>query len=310
MMSSRYNYVGIGLAFRSSTGQTSGPSSSRRVATSRGRRHRWSTSRGPVATLTWRWTGADAPLQTHTAGLATYRVEARVGSGAWTSVRPRPPRPRERSTVAPGTGTGSGSRHGEGPGNSRPLVEGTAYLGALTDVRRQPFAAVNLISDPIHGYVELTKRLGARRVGGGRAAGRGRRRGGPPRHGVAPAAAPDQPAPERPLGLPDRRALPVHPRPRGHARGGPVGAGALSDPADGASPSAPASRSRRRASSSRRSGWRGSSTTWVTGRSPTSSTITSCADFPAPGRPAAAGRQAAHPRGPVAADHRATSSGR
>ena len=24
---------------------------------------------------------------------------------------------------------------------------------------RQPFAAVNLISDPIHGYVELTKRL-------------------------------------------------------------------------------------------------------------------------------------------------------
>ena len=27
------------------------------------------------------------------------------------------------------------------------------------DDRRQPFAAVNLISDPIHGYVELTKRL-------------------------------------------------------------------------------------------------------------------------------------------------------
>ena len=25
--------------------------------------------------------------------------------------------------------------------------------------RRHPFAAVNLISDPIHGYVELTKRL-------------------------------------------------------------------------------------------------------------------------------------------------------
>jgi HD superfamily phosphohydrolase len=27
-------------------------------------------------------------------------------------------------------------------------------------MRRQPFAAVNLISDPIHGYIELTKRLG------------------------------------------------------------------------------------------------------------------------------------------------------
>jgi hypothetical protein len=26
-------------------------------------------------------------------------------------------------------------------------------------VARHPFAAVNLISDPIHGYLELTKRL-------------------------------------------------------------------------------------------------------------------------------------------------------
>ena len=40
-----------------------------------------------------------------------------------------------------------------------------ADLGALTEAapaapgRRLPFAAVNLISDPIHGYVELTKRL-------------------------------------------------------------------------------------------------------------------------------------------------------
>jgi HD superfamily phosphohydrolase len=34
-------------------------------------------------------------------------------------------------------------------------------LGALTgSVRRHPFAAVNLISDPVHGYIELTKRLG------------------------------------------------------------------------------------------------------------------------------------------------------
>ncbi len=33
-------------------------------------------------------------------------------------------------------------------------------LGALTSAtRRHPFAAVNLISDPIHGYIELTKRL-------------------------------------------------------------------------------------------------------------------------------------------------------
>ena len=39
------------------------------------------------------------------------------------------------------------------------MVLRDADLDALTIVRRQPFAAVNLISDPIHGYVELTKRL-------------------------------------------------------------------------------------------------------------------------------------------------------
>jgi hypothetical protein len=40
------------------------------------------------------------------------------------------------------------------------VESGSARLGALTEPsRRHPFAAVNLISDPIHGYLELTKRL-------------------------------------------------------------------------------------------------------------------------------------------------------
>ena len=32
-------------------------------------------------------------------------------------------------------------------------------MGSMAPPRRHPFAAVNLISDPIHGYIELTKRL-------------------------------------------------------------------------------------------------------------------------------------------------------
>src|SRR3954471_23388232 len=32
-------------------------------------------------------------------------------------------------------------------------------------MRRHPFSAVNLISDPIHGYIELTKRLTAAEAG-------------------------------------------------------------------------------------------------------------------------------------------------
>ena len=116
-------------------------------------------------------------------------------------------------------------------------------------IRRQPFAAVNLISDPIHGYIELTKRLEPRRVGGGRAARRGGRRGGPARHRLAPAAAADQPAPERALGLPDRRALALHARARGHARSRPVGALPLPEPAqrpDGGRRTAPVGGPRRR----------------------------------------------------------------
>ena len=144
---------------------------------------------------------------------------------------------------------------------------------------RHPFSAVNLISDPIHGYVELTKRLTADESARRRPARRGRRRGGPARHRLAPAAAPDQPAPERPLGLPDRRALAVHPRPGGDARGRAVGARALPVAARGRWRRA-ASRRRARAWSSRRSGSPGSSTTSATGRSPTSSTTTSSPPSP------------------------------
>ena len=44
------------------------------------------------------------------------------------------------------------------------MVDGDPDRGALSGLagrppRRHPFAAVNLISDPIHGYLELTKRL-------------------------------------------------------------------------------------------------------------------------------------------------------
>lgn len=120
MMSPRYNYVGIGLAFRSSTGQTFGsivfaegrdvsrPTASVVDVTRTGR------------TLTWRWTGADAPLQTHTAGLATYRVEARVGSGSWTSVRPRTTTTSRTVTVSPGHWYGLRVRATDRAGNVGP----------------------------------------------------------------------------------------------------------------------------------------------------------------------------------------------
>src|SRR5439155_15530422 len=45
-------------------------------------------------------------------------------------------------------------RRRDAPAGRRPLRR--AVAGLMT---RHPFSAVNLISDPIHGYVELTKRL-------------------------------------------------------------------------------------------------------------------------------------------------------
>jgi hypothetical protein len=86
MMSSRYNYVGVGLAFRSRTGQTFGS-----IVFVEARDHT-----RPVASIAsvvhttdyirWTWTGRDFVLQTHTAGVATYRVQIRVDGGAWRTV--------------------------------------------------------------------------------------------------------------------------------------------------------------------------------------------------------------------------------
>ena len=149
----------------------------------------------------------------------TEQVAERGGRFARSGGRPSPARSRSGS----GSCSGATTSRSLAPASLRDDVAAThagPLRGYAEPAGRRPdgappvLSAVNLISDPIHGYVELTKRLVARRVGRRRPARRGRRRGGPARHRLAPAPAPDQPAPERALGLPDRRALALHPRPR------------------------------------------------------------------------------------------------
>jgi uncharacterized protein YkwD len=86
MMSTKSNYVGIGVA-RSRTGATyavmvftESVDQTRPVAKMAG------SSRSGT-TVTWSWTGYDPRLQTHTAGLRDFDVQYRVGSGSWVLVR-------------------------------------------------------------------------------------------------------------------------------------------------------------------------------------------------------------------------------
>ena len=138
---------------------------------------------------------------------------------------------------------------------------------------RHPFAAVNLISDPIHGYVELTKRLTSDESGAA----------GLPDEEVAEEDLLDSAWLQRLRRISQlqsaRWVFPTAEHSRfTHGLGvmheaGPVGALALPEPAH--DPRwRPASRSRPRAWSSRRSGWPGCSTTSATDRSRTSSTTT------------------------------------
>jgi uncharacterized protein YkwD len=83
IMSGTFNYIGIGIGYQASTGSSyaslvfaEAPDSSRPVVKLTGAGLSGSTA-------FWTWTGHDAPLQTHTAGLRDYDVQVQTDGGAW-----------------------------------------------------------------------------------------------------------------------------------------------------------------------------------------------------------------------------------
>jgi len=83
LMSSYYNYVGIGVAYRSATKTTFG---SIVLTESVDQTRPWAKMlSGSVKgdDVTWTWTGADTLLQTHTAGLKNFDLQIRIDSGGW-----------------------------------------------------------------------------------------------------------------------------------------------------------------------------------------------------------------------------------
>lgn len=87
ILSSSFNYIGVGLAYRSSNGRTFASvvfsespdhTSARATITS-------ATRSGDA--ITWTWSGYDPVLQTHTAGLRDFDVQYRIGGGSWKTLR-------------------------------------------------------------------------------------------------------------------------------------------------------------------------------------------------------------------------------
>jgi uncharacterized protein YkwD len=87
MMSRKFNYVGVGLSYRSSNNRTyaslvftESPDHTRPNA--------WITGASKVGKdIVWTWHGADIPLQTHTSGFRDFDVQYRVDTGSWRTAR-------------------------------------------------------------------------------------------------------------------------------------------------------------------------------------------------------------------------------
>jgi uncharacterized protein YkwD len=87
LMSSKYNYIGLGIAYKSGGyGTYMAGLLTESVDQSRPSARLTGASRSGT-TVSWSWTGADRLLQTHTSGLKNFDVQYQVGAGTWTTIR-------------------------------------------------------------------------------------------------------------------------------------------------------------------------------------------------------------------------------
>ena len=87
LMSSKFNYIGLGVAYRSANRAwyASGVLVEKKDHTKPWAKMGEGKRSG--GTLTWTWSGGDTKLQSHTAGLKNYDVQYRVGDGTWTTIK-------------------------------------------------------------------------------------------------------------------------------------------------------------------------------------------------------------------------------
>lgn len=87
LFSGTFNYIGAGVAYRSADGTTYAS-----VVVTESRDHTRPVARNGSlgrsgTTLTFRWSGYDPRLQTHTAGLRSFDVQLRRDGGTWHTIR-------------------------------------------------------------------------------------------------------------------------------------------------------------------------------------------------------------------------------
>ena len=85
--SAKFNYIGVGLALRTSNSRTFGAVVLSESLDENGARS-WVVDVDIMGDdIRWSWAGADLPLQTHTAGLRDFDVQVRRGDAPWTTIR-------------------------------------------------------------------------------------------------------------------------------------------------------------------------------------------------------------------------------
>ena len=86
LLSARYNYVGVGIAYRASSGLSY---ASVVLTESPDRTGAGASVTGALVfgnAIRWSWRGSDPPLQTHTAGLRDFTLQLRTDHGPWVTI--------------------------------------------------------------------------------------------------------------------------------------------------------------------------------------------------------------------------------
>jgi uncharacterized protein YkwD len=86
LMSTRFNYIGLGLAYRSSNHRTFSSAVMTESVDHTRAVARIKTKSVSGDDVSWTWNGYDPRLQTHTAGLRDFDVQYRIGYGAWLTI--------------------------------------------------------------------------------------------------------------------------------------------------------------------------------------------------------------------------------